>query len=211
MKTAQLSGSLRANVGKKDAAALRNAELVPCVLYGAGEQTHFSVKKNDIEKVVFSPEVYLVQLDVEGKKANAIVRELQQHPVKDTVQHVDFLEVTDVKPVRVGLPIRLEGKSPGVMAGGRLMQVFRKLNVLGLAKDLPDAITLDISKLKIGKSFRIKDITIPGVTVLDPANAVVVSVKMARGAIMPTDDEDEEEEGSEAPATEEASTEESAE
>ena len=206
MKTAQLSGSLRTNVGKKDAAALRNAELVPCVLYGTGEQTHFSVKKNDIEKIVFSPEVYQVQLEIEGKKANAIIRELQQHPVKDTVQHVDFLEVTDAKPIRVGLPIRLEGKSPGVMAGGRLMQVFRKLNVLGLAKDLPDAITLDISKLKIGKSFRIKDITIPGVTVLDPANAVVVSVKMARGAVKPSDEE--EEEGTDAPAAEATSTEE---
>jgi large subunit ribosomal protein L25 len=209
MKTAQLSGSARTNVGKKDAKALRNAELVPCVLYGTGEQTHFSVKKNDIEKIVFSPEVYQVALDIDGKKANAIVRELQQHPVKDTIHHVDFLEVTDAKPIRIGLPIRLTGKSPGVMAGGRLMQVFRKLNVLGLAKDLPDAITLDISKLKIGKSFRIKDITIPGVKVLDPANAVVVSVKMARGAVKPADDDDEEEmEDAPVVASEETSTEE---
>ncbi len=209
MKTAQLSGSARTNVGKKDAKALRNAELVPCVLYGTGEQTHFSVKKNDIEKIVFSPEVYQVALDIDGKKAHAIVRELQQHPVKDTIHHVDFLEVTDAKPIRIGLPIRLTGKSPGVMAGGRLMQVFRKLTVLGLAKDLPDAITLDISKLKIGKSFRIKDITIPGVKVLDPANAVVVSVKMARGAVKPADDDDEEEmEDAPVVASEETSTEE---
>lgn len=205
MKTAQLSGSVRTNVGKKDAAALRRAELVPCVLYGAGEQTHFSVKKNDIEKIVFSPEVYKVELEIEGKKASAIIRELQQHPVKDTVQHVDFLELTDTKPVKIGLPIRLTGKSKGVMNGGRLMQVFRKLNVLGLAKDLPEAITLDISNLKIGQSFRIKDITIPGVTVLDPANAVVVSVKMARGAVNTADDD--EDESTDAPATESDSAE----
>lgn len=191
MKTAQLSGSPRANVGKKDAAALRNAGLVPCVLYGTGEQTHFSVKSIDIEKIVFSPEVYQVELDVDGKKAKAIIRELQQHPVKDTIQHVDFLELTADKPVKIGLPVRLTGSSRGVLNGGRLMQVFRKLNVVGLAKDLPDAITLDIAPLRIGQSIRVKDVQIPGVTVLDPANAVVVSVKMARGAVV-KEEEDEE-------------------
>lgn len=194
MKTAQLSGSLRTNVGKKDAAATRNAGLVPCVLYGQGEQTHFAVKRNDIEKIVFSPEVYQVELDVEGKKAKAIIRELQQHPVKDTIQHVDFLELSDSKPVKVGLPVRLTGSSKGVMAGGKLMQVFRRLNCVGLPQDLPEAITLDISKLKIGKSIRVGSIDIPGVKFLDPANAVVVSVKMARGAVKPADDDDDDEE-----------------
>jgi large subunit ribosomal protein L25 len=191
MKTAQLSGSLRANVGKKDATALRNAELVPCVLYGQGEQTHFAVKRNDIDKIVFSPEVYLVELEIEGKKAKGIIRELQQHPTKDTIQHVDFLELSDSKPVRVGLPVRVTGSSKGVMAGGKLMQTFRRLNCVGLAKDLPDAITLDVSKLKIGKSVRVGQIEIPGVKFLDPANAVVVSVKMARGAVKPADDDED--------------------
>lgn len=194
MKTAQLSGSLRANVGKKDATALRNAELVPCVLYGLGEQTHFAVKKNDIDKIVFSPDVYQVELDIEGKKTKAIIRELQQHPTKDTVQHVDFLELSDKKQVRVGLPVRLTGSSKGVMAGGKLMQTFRNLRVVGLPQDLPEAITLDISKLKIGKSIRVGQIDIPGVKFLDPANAVVVAVKMARGAIKPADDDDDEDE-----------------
>jgi len=101
MKTAQLSGSLRANVGKKDAKALRNEGLVPCVLYGQGEQTHFAVKQVAIEKLVFSSDVYQIELDLEGKKAKAIIRELQQHPAKDTVQHVDFLELNDNKEVRV--------------------------------------------------------------------------------------------------------------
>ena len=191
MKTAQLSGSLRTNVGKKDAAALRNAELVPCVLYGQGEQTHFAVKRNDIDKIVFSPEVYLVELEIEGKKAKGIIRELQQHATKDTIQHVDFLELNDTKPVRIGLPVRVKGSSKGVMAGGKLMQTFRRLNCVGLAKDLPDAITLDITKLKIGKSVRVGEINIPGVKFLDPANAVVVAVKMARGATKPADDDDD--------------------
>jgi large subunit ribosomal protein L25 len=191
MKTAQLSGSLRANVGKKDATALRNADLVPCVLYGQGEQTHFAVKRNDIDKIVFSPEVYQVEINVDGKKKKGIIRELQQHPTKDTIQHVDFYELSDVKPVRIGLPVRLTGSSRGVMAGGKLMQTFRHLAVLGLPKDLPEAITLDISKLKIGKSIRVGQIEIPGVKFLDPTNAVVVSVKMARGAIKPADDDED--------------------
>lgn len=194
MKTAHLSGSLRANVGKKDAAALRNAGLVPCVLYGQGEQTHFAVKRNDIEKIVFSPDVFQVELEIEGKKAKGIIRELQQHPTKGTVQHVDFLELNEAKSVRVGLPVRLTGSSRGVMAGGKLMQTFRRLTVDGLPKDLPEAIVLDITKLKIGKSIRVSQIEIPGVKFLDPANAVVVSVKMARGAVKPADDDDDEDE-----------------
>lgn len=187
MKTAQLSGSLRVNVGKKDATALRNAGRVPCVLYGTGEQSHFHVKLNDIEKIVYSPEVYQIELDIEGKKANGIIRELQQHPVTDKIQHVDFFELTDNKTITVGLPVRITGSSPGVMSGGKLMQVFRRLRCNGLAKLLPDVITLDISNLQIGQSIRVKSIEIPGVTFLDPANAVVVSVKMARGAVKGVD------------------------
>lgn len=191
MKTAQLSGSIRANVGKKDAKAVRNAGLVPCVLYGQGEQTHFSVKRNDIEKIVFSPNVYQVQLDLEGKKASGIIRELQQHPTKNTVLHVDFLELSDAKPVKVGLPVVLTGSSRGVIAGGKLMQVFRKLNCFGLPQDLPESISLDITDLKIGQSIRVGHLDIKGVTILDPTNAVVVSVKMARGATKPAEDDDE--------------------
>ncbi|MFM7757745.1 MAG: 50S ribosomal protein L25 [Crocinitomicaceae bacterium] len=195
MKTAQLSGSLRANVGKKDAANLRNAGRVPCVLYGQGEQTHFSVKQVEIEKIVFSPDVYQVELEIDGKKSRGIIQELQQHPTKDTIQHVDFLELTDTKEVRVKLPVRISGSSRGVMAGGKLNTAFRVLQCVGLPKDLPDAITLDITKLKIGQSIRVNAIEIPGVKFLDPANAVVVSVKMARGAVKGAgagDDEEDE-------------------
>lgn len=194
MKTAQLSGSLRANVGKKDAALVRNEGRVPCVLYGQGTQTHFSVKRQDIDKIVFSPEVYQVELDIEGKKAIGIIRELQQHPTKDTIQHVDFFELNESKPVTVKLPVRITGSARGVLAGGRLMQVFRTLSCVGLPAAIPDAITLEVSKLKIGQSIRVNSISIPGITFLDPANAVVVSVKMARGAVKPADDDDDEEE-----------------
>ena len=194
MKTAQLSGSLRANVGKKDAALIRNEGRVPCVLYGQGTQTHFSVSRVAIDKIVFSPEVYQVELDIEGKKAMGIIRELQQHPTKDTIQHVDFYELSESKPVSVKLPVRLVGSARGVLAGGRLMQVFRNLSCIGLPSAIPDAITLDIASLKIGQSIRVNSIVIPGITFLDPANAVVVSVKMARGAIKPADSDDDDDE-----------------
>ena len=194
MKKAQLSGSLRSNVGKKDAASLRNAGMVPCVIYGQGTQTHFAVKRTELDKIVYSPEVFQVELDLDGKKVTGIIQELQQHPTKDTIQHVDFLELNDNKTVRVKLPVRLTGSARGVLAGGKLMTVFRNLQCVGLPGDLPEAITLDIAKLKIGMSIRVKNIEIPGVTILDPANAVVVSVKMARGAVKGADDDDEEEE-----------------
>ncbi|NBX79647.1 MAG: 50S ribosomal protein L25 [Flavobacteriales bacterium] len=194
MKKAQLSGSLRSNVGKKDAASIRRAGFVPCVVYGQGTQTHFSVKRTELDKIVYSPEVFQVELDLEGKKVTGIIQELQQHPTKDTIQHVDFLELHDSKPVKVKLPVRITGSARGVLAGGKLMTVFRNLQCVGLPGDLPDAITLDITKLKIGQSIRVNSINIPGVTFLDPANAVVVSVKMARGAVKGADIDDDDEE-----------------
>jgi len=194
MKTVQLSGSLRANVGKKDASSLRNAGLVPCVLYGQGQQTHFSVKQVAIEKIVYSPDVYQVELNIEGKTALGIIQELQQHPTKDTIQHVDFLELNETKSIRIKLPVRLVGASPGVMAGGKLMLVFRSLQCVGLPKDMPEAIVLDIADLNIGGAIRVNSINLPGITFLDPANAVVVSVKMARGAIKGEETEDDDKE-----------------
>jgi large subunit ribosomal protein L25 len=194
MKKAQLSGSLRANVGKKDAASLRGESRVPCVLYGQGEQTHFSVKRVELDKIIFSPEVYQVELDIEGKKALGIVREVQQHPVKDTLQHVDFYELNDSKKVRVDLPVRTKGAAKGVLNGGKLNMAFRTLSCFGLPGDLPDAITVDITPIRIGQSIRVSEVKIPGVTIMDPANAVVLGVKISRGAV---DEEEEEEETAE--------------
>lgn len=191
MKTVQLSGSPRANVGKKDAKAVRNSGRVPCVLYGTGEQIYFSVRNIDMQKIVVSPDVYIVELDIEGTKKTGIIQELQMHPVKDSVQHVDFLELVDNKPVVVGIPVKLVGRSKGVLNGGRLQQVFRRLKVQALPKDLPSEIEIDITPIKIGQSRRVSDVVLPGVTMLDPQNAVVVSVKRARGAVL-TDEEEEE-------------------
>jgi large subunit ribosomal protein L25 len=192
MKKVQLSGSVRANVGKKGAKATRDAGLVPCVLYGQGEQTHFAVKANDIEKIVFSPDVYQVELEVDGKKAVGIIQELQQHPVKGTIQHVDFLELHDKKEVKIGLPVRLTGSSRGVLSGGRLMQIFRRLTVQALPADLPEEIIIDITNLRIGQAIRIKDIANEKVKFLDAQNAVIVSVSRSRLSVDDVDDAAEE-------------------
>ncbi len=205
MKKAQLSGSLRTNVGKKDTSALRNEGRVPCVIYGQGEQTHFSVRSVDVEKIIFSADVYQVEIDIDGKKVFTIIQDMQMHPVKGKPMHVDFLELNDKKPVKVSLPLFTTGAPIGVMNGGKLMQPYRKLRVTGLPGDLPDAITIDVAELRIGESIRVSEINIDGVTFREPSVAVVVGVKMARGAV----DEDEEEET--AAVAEEASTEEAAE
>ena len=182
MKAISLSGSLRENVGKKDAKAIRNAGKVPCVLYGNGVQTHFSVDSIALGKVVYSPDVYQVELDINGTKTRAIIQELQQNPITDRITHVDFLELTDSKEVKIALPVRTKGVSPGVIRGGKMQQVYRRLQMVGLPKDLPADITLDISPMEIGDAIRVKHIIIPNVKLLDPANSVVVSIKMARGA-----------------------------
>lgn len=190
MKKVSLSGSVRENVGKKDAKAVRNAKRVPCVVYGSGKQTHFSVKHTDLEKIVFNKDVFNVELDVEGTKFSTIIQDMQQHPVTDKITHIDFLELADDKKVKVDIPVVLEGRSPGVMNGGRLQQVFRKLTVFAVPSALPDVITVDISGLKIGKSVRVSELATDEMELLNAPNAVVVSVKMARGA---SEEEEEEE------------------
>ncbi len=192
MKEVSLSGSVRPSVGKKDAKAVRRSGNVPCVLYGNGEQTHFSVRHVDIHKIMFSPDVFAINLDIDGKKVKAIIQDAQQHPLTDRIMHVDFLELQDDKLVKIDIPVTLEGRSPGVMNGGRLQQVFRKLTVLGYPKDIPDTISVDISKLRIGHSVRVKALESDSLRLLNAPNAVVVSVKMSRGAV---DDAEEEEEG----------------
>lgn len=193
MKVSQLSGSLRTSVGKKDAKAVRNAGQVPCVLYGRGTQTHFAIKDITAEKLVFNPDVFQIELDIDGQKSKAIIQELQQNPVTDKIVHIDFLQLDESKPVKVALPVRLTGSSRGVMAGGKLLQVFRRLKVIALPKDLPEAIVVDISKLRIGQSIRVGDLETEGMKFVDAKSAVVVSVKMARGASKAAEQDDEDE------------------
>ncbi len=203
MKKVSLSGSQRENVGKKDAAALRRANRVPAVLYGGKTQTHFHISINDANKLYHTPHVYLVEIEVDGKKTQAIIQELQLHPVTDVITHIDFLEVTDNKPVKVKLPLNLTGFSIGVRNGGKLRQHFRRVTCVGMLADLPESVEIDITDMKIGSKARISDLSVPGVTFTDAPNSVVVAVQMSRGASM----DDESEEGEEGEATEEAAAE----
>ena len=192
MKTVSLSGSPRVSVGKKGATSLRNEGRIPSVVYGGKDQIHFSILENEAKKLVFTPNVYLIELDIDGKKSKVILQETQIHPVTDRILHLDFLEIFDDAPFKLSLPVRLEGFSRGVRNGGKLTQNFRKLRVFGLAKDMPDAVSIDISPIKIGDKVRVTDLNVSGLNFLDPKNAVVVGVQTARVIIEEEEEEDTE-------------------
>jgi len=183
MKTASLSGSLRENVGKKDSAQIRKEERVPGVLYGGKEQKHFTVAKLDIDRLVFNPDTFLITLDLGGHKADAIIKEVQFHPVTDKIIHIDFFEVSATKPVKVQLPVRTTGTSEGVLGGGRLAINFRKLEIKGLTSDLPECIEIDITKLNVGDKVRVAHLNIPGCTLTQAGSAVVVDIRSTRATM----------------------------
>ena len=201
MKKVSLSGSLRENVGKKDTKALRKEGRVPCVVYGGENQTHFSIRSVDLGSLRFIKKEFQIELDIDGKKTNAIVKEYQFHATTDNVIHVDFVELFEDKEVKIDLPVRLTGNALGVRNGGRLLTVYRTLSLKGLPSAFPGAVEIDITNLRIGKKIRISDVNIPGLTILAPANAVICGIKTARGAVDEDEEEDEEgEEGAEASA-----------
>jgi large subunit ribosomal protein L25 len=203
MKKVSLSGSLRGNVGKKDAKEARNKGMVPCVIYGGKEQIHFTLEAPDFKTILFTPDTYLIEITVDGKSYQTILQDIQYHPVSDKVLHADFYEIQPGKPLTVALPVKLTGTSPGVIAGGKLNLKLRKLNVKGLLDDIPEMIELNIGKLKIGQSIKVKDVQIKKLTITDPAGSVVVDVKTARGIV--AIEAEEEEEGTETKPGEEAS------
>ena len=184
MKTVSLSGSLRENVGKKDAKALRRAEMVPCVMYGAGqEQIHFATEAKNFKKILFTPECYIINFTINGKTYSTILQEAQYHPVTDAVMHADFLIVNENNPITVVLPIALEGTPAGVMRGGKMKQGIKKIKVSGLIKDLPDYVRINISSLNINEAIKVKDLAIENVTPITPGYTVIVAVNTARGVV----------------------------
>jgi large subunit ribosomal protein L25 len=214
MKKVSLSGSSRESVGKKDAKKLRWQGLVPCVLYGGEKQHHFQCKELDLKKIIFSPDVYLVDLTVDGKNTSAVLKDVQTHPVTGKLVHIDFFELVDGKPVSLELPVRITGSAPGVRAGGRMNINFRKIPVRGMAADLPEAIEIDVSSLGIGDGIRINDLNIPGLTIMVPPTSQLMSIKRSRVSTEPlpgaeadagaADSAEGESAGSEEPAKEEA-------
>ena len=197
MKSVSLSGSLRENVGKKDAKALRKAEMVPCVMYGAGEeQVHFATEAKNFKKILFTPETYIINFDINGKTYKTILQDVQYHPVTDAVLHADFLIVSEDKPITVVLPITLKGSSAGVMRGYQFVIEIRKLlgikkvKVCGLIKDLPDYVVVDISNVNINEAIKVKDLSIENVTPVTPGYTVIMAVNAARGASVATEEEE---------------------
>jgi large subunit ribosomal protein L25 len=182
MKTFQLEGSVRANVGKKAAKAVRSTEKVPCVLYGNGENIHFEATASGLRKLIYTPEIFLVELTVDGKTRTAIMKDLQFHPVTDAVLHVDFLEVTPKKPIVMNVPVKLEGLAEGVKAGGKLTQEMRTLKVKATYDKIPENLTIDVTNLGLGKTIQVGALSFDGLEILSPAMNVVTAVKLTRAA-----------------------------
>lgn len=180
MKSVAMSGSLRANVGKKDAKQLRTQGQVPCVLYGGKEQVAFSVDERQFTPLVYTPDVNVVKLDLNGKAFEAVLQELQTHPVTDKIIHADFVEVVPGKPVTLSLPVKTTGTAPGVKAGGKLLKKLRRVSVKGTIDKMPDNITIDISNMNIGNAVLVRDMNIEGLTFLDPSNATIVTCQVTR-------------------------------
>jgi large subunit ribosomal protein L25 len=183
MKSVSMSGSLRANVGKKDAKQLRNNGQVPCVLYGGEKQVSFSVDEKAFKPLVFTPEVHTVDLDLDGQKFQAILQELQTHPVTDKIIHADFVQLIPGKAVTMNLPIKTVGNSAGVKAGGKLIKKLRKVSVRGPIEKMPENITVDIENLGIGQAILVRDLSYEGLTFLTSGNSTIVTVQVTRNVV----------------------------
>ncbi|WP_339884072.1 50S ribosomal protein L25/general stress protein Ctc [Polaribacter vadi] len=201
MKSISIKGSKRESVGKVATKALRNAGMVPCVIYGGETPIHFSAEEKAFKNLVYTPNVYTASLNVDGQKISAVLQDIQFHPVKDSILHVDFYQLFDDKEITMNIPVKLTGTSPGVLNGGSLRFTNRKLKVKALPANLPDFVSADISKLKIGHKLVVKSLINEDYTFMHPDNTVVVQVRTSRNATAVEDDEDEEVEATEEGAT----------
>lgn len=182
MKTFNVSGKKRSAVGKKDSKQLRKENKVPCVLYGGEENVHFYTVKNDLLKLIYTPNVYLIDLDIEGKKYQAIMKDIQFDPVTDEVIHIDFLKVSNDKKIIVEIPVEVEGYAQGLRRGGKLQVEVRRLKVLALPKDLPDSVKIDVTELDLGQSLRVGDIKLENISILNGKSVPVARVMITRAA-----------------------------
>lgn len=190
MKQIAISGTARTDMGKKAAKEIRKNGMVPCVIYGekkdeAGNPVaiHFSVSEKEINKLVYTPHIYLVDINIDGTDYKAILKELQFHPVKDNVLHVDFYEVHAEKPIVMGVPIAPQGLAAGVRAGGRLITMVRKLAVKALYQDIPEKLEVDVTSLALGKSIKVGDLSYDKLELVTPKEVIVCTVKMTRAAM----------------------------
>ena len=205
MKSITIKGSERESVGKKATKALRNAGKVPCVVYGGDKPLHFSADELAFRDLVYTPNAHTVAIELNGgASVRAVMQDIQFHPVTDAIIHIDFYQLFDDKMVTMDIPVRLEGNSPGVRNGGRLLFRKRKLAIKALPDKLPDFFDIDISKLKIGQNISVGSLLNDDFSILHPDTTVVVQVKTARTAVVLDDEDEEGEEGAEGAAEETA-------
>jgi len=181
MKTITLEGAIRHTLGKSAVKQLRKTGYVPCALYDDGQHVvHFSLPEKELRKAIYTPDTLLIVLSLDGKNYNAIIREVQFQAVHDNIEHVDFVLVRDDKPVTAEMPVKLVGTSPGVLAGGKLVQKMRKMRIRGNYTKFPDYVTIDVSGLKLGRSLKIRELTFPDFTVLNSPDVPVASIEIPR-------------------------------
>ncbi|MCH2022093.1 MAG: 50S ribosomal protein L25 [Saprospiraceae bacterium] len=194
MKTITLEGTLRTDLGKKSTKALRNASFVPCVVYGSGENVHFSTPAQSFRDLIYTNEYRIAEINIDGKTIKAIVKAIQFHPVNDKIMHVDLLELVDGKSFKTEIPINLVGQPEGVKVGGILMQKIRKVKVKTTPENLTASIDVDVAHLVLGKSIRIREIQVPeGVEIMNAGGIPLASVEVPRALRSSTAKEEEEE------------------
>ena len=182
MKTIEIKGFKRETIGKKATKQLRKDGRVPCVLYGGKEVVHFHAPMNEFNHLFYTPNVYLVDIDIDGKKYSTILKDSQFHPVSDKPLHVDFFEINDKDPVTIEVPVKVEGFAIGVQSGGILVLEKRKLAVRAIAKNIPDELVVNVEELEIGKATKVGQLNFKNLELLNAQNAVVVAVRLTRAA-----------------------------
>ena len=185
MKTFELKGSERSAVGKKAAKAARKENLIPAVLYGgekADTAKHFTVSKSEVRNLIYTPEVFIVDLTIGSENVKAVLKDIQVHPVTDEVLHIDFLHIFEDKPVTIDVPVVLDGLAEGVKAGGKLSLDSRKLKVRALYKNLPEKLHVNIEHLALGKSIQVGELNFENIELLNAKNSVVCRVQLTRAA-----------------------------
>ena len=188
MKEFALNGKKRESVGKKASKMLRKEGMIPCNLYGENKvdgkpvAMAFMISMAELRKVVYTPEVYVINLNIDGEPHKAVIKELQFHPVTDAVLHADFYEVNETKPITIGIPVKLNGLAQGVRDGGKLNLSIRKINVTAPYPSIPEILNIDVTKLELGKSIKVGELSFEGLELATPAEVVVCSVKTTRAS-----------------------------
>ena len=182
MKTLAISATPRAEYGKKATKAFRREGLIPCVIYGGGENVAFTISEKAVKPLIYTPNSYIVELDINGKKELAVLRDVQYHPIREQILHIDFYRVQEGKPVSIAVPVRLTGNAEGVKIGGKLALSARKLVVKGMLENLPDELVVDVTPLKVGQTIFVGDLQFEGLQFVSPATQAVCAVRVTRAS-----------------------------